>query len=296
MEQAYEWWPPRWAMLALRVLSLPAGRVLTEMFMQGTQVSLAKASGGGRYVVWNGSLKELRACSPSMVHRATVELVEAGYLVELPAHRVVNGRLFSSWMSPLVLAEQEAGVLTEHGSISVFAPEHGSISAHARGISDSGVGAEHGSISVFGPEPHIKPRVRARGKDHHHQTTTTTTNEISAADPCPEGMAREMTPVPPLSADRAAVALGGLRWARYRDPEQALARFGVERCLVAVKALVGKLEANEYVGKAGGFVFTTLLALEGVEVAPVTDLGFARWWLPPESAPNLVAFRRGGAR
>lgn len=271
----------------MRSLSLPAGRVLTEMFMQGKQVSLAKASGGGRYVVWNGSLKELRACSPSMVHRSTVELVEAGYLVELPAHRLVNGRLFSSWMAPVVLDQQAAGVLTEHGSISVFAPEHGSNSIHGGGFPDSDLGAEHGSISVRAPETTITPRVRARGGVHHHQHVTTTNNDFSTPDP-------SSLPVTGDTGEdsRQDVALSGLVWAKYREPEQAVKRFGVERCLVAVQALAGKYEANEYVGKPGGFVFSTLLALEHVEVAPVADLGFARWWDVSALPGNVRVMRR----
>lgn len=72
-------------------------------------------------------------------------------------------------------------------------------------------------------------------------------------------------------------------------------RFGVERCLVAVQALAGKHEANEYVGKPGGFVFSTLLALEHVEVAPVADLGFARWWDASALPGNVSEFRVPGA-
>lgn len=282
-------------MYALRSLSLPAGRVLTEMFMQGKQVSLAKASGGGRYVVWNGSLKELRACSPSMVHRATVELVEAGYLVELPAHRLVNGRLFSSWMAPVVL---DAKSLTEHGSISVFAPEHGSISAHAAGFSDSAPAAEHGSISVRAPGHGITPRVRARGGEHHHQQDTTTSNDFSASDhpSSPPARVSQVDHVQSVvrqpEVERYQLALSGLRWSKYGQPEQALKRFGVERCLVALEALAGKHERNEYVGKAGGFVHTTLLALEDREVAPVEDLGFARWWDVSALPGNVRVLRR----
>ena len=44
------YWPPPWAMLALRSLSFPAGRMLTEMYYQGERVKQAKASGGGEFM------------------------------------------------------------------------------------------------------------------------------------------------------------------------------------------------------------------------------------------------------
>lgn len=302
------WWPPRWAMLARRSLTFPAGAVLMEMFMQGTVVRQARASGGAEVVVWNGPLEELRACSSSMVHRAKVELLGRGFLVELPGHRMVNGRLFSSWMCPVELEEHHSISSDEHHSISSFAPDHHSKSSDARGVSDSGLGGEHHSISSFAPEHHSKSsgaesktgssrtRARAAKSTTTIGSTTTTTNEISAPETCPGPEEDGMAPIPAEAADRLGVALSGLRWSRVSNPERVVERFGVDRCLVALQALAGKFERNEHVGRPGGFVMTVLLSLEGVPVAPVEDVGFARWWLPAESAPNLVAFRRGGAR
>lgn len=249
---------------------------MMEMFMQGTEVSMAKASGGGRFVVWNHPLEELRACAASSVFKAKNELLGRGFLVELPGARVseTNGRLFSGWMTPV----ERPGEYTPN---LYRTPENAPFSVSTPGASDSDEATENAPISVSTPEytpisvgsESESPHVRARGGVHHHQRTTTTNNEISSPS---------LSPMPVTGEDgvdpRQAVALGGLRWAKYRDPEQALRRFGVERCLVAVQALAGKREANEYVGKPGGFVFSTLLALEHVEVAPVADLGFARWW------------------
>lgn len=298
-----EWWPPRWAMEARRSLTLPAGSLLMEMFMQGTVVSMAKASGGGRWVVWNHPLEELRACAASSVHRAKGELLSRGFMVELPGSRVAgNGRLFSAWASPLTRP-------SEYTPISESSTEYTPFSVDTHPSPDSAPGPEYTPISVSSaeytpisvstpPEPTIKPRVRARGGVHHHQQHTTTNNEISTPsltpDPSPKPGRGESSGEPRQDAvpDRWTLALDGLRWAKYRDPEQALARFGVERCLVALSALAGKHEANEYVAKAGGFVFTTLLALEGVEVAPVADVSFARWWRPEVVPGNVVGFRR----
>lgn len=322
------YWPPRWAMSARRSLSLPAGAILMELFEQGTKVTEAKAAGGREFVVWNATLEELRACSSSSVHRAKVELLTRGYLIELPGARTVNYRPRSSWMVPVVLEEHASISSDGHHSIlsDALFGQHHSISSGApvESARRRKKGAEHHSISSDAPEhnsissdappvPGLKQpgpgslvRTRARGMDHHHQHPSEpkagrniiTTSEISAPG-VSSGSAVEdewVDPIPPGLPNREELAVQGLRWARYKQPEQAVRRFGVERCLVALEALTGKFERNEYVGKPGGFVHTTLLALEGVVVARVSDVGFARWWLPAESAPNLVAFRRGGAR
>lgn len=258
--------------------------------MQGKEVSMAKASGGGRFVVWNHPLEELRACAASSVFKAKNELLARGFLVELPGARVsgTNGRAFSGWMTPL---ERPA----EYTPISGRTPEYTPNSVSSWEVADSEEAPEYTPISGSTAQPVITPRVRARGGEHHHQQTTTTNNDFSSPDPFSPGVKStgQVDHVQQLSGDlRYDVAAGGLRWAKLRSPEQALSRFGVERCLVAVEALTGKHEANEYVGKPGGFVWNTLLALEFVEVVPVCDLGFARWWDVSVLPGNVAPFRR----
>lgn len=300
--------PPLWAMYAMRSLSLPAGAMLRELFMQGTRVRQAKASGGGEFVVWNRPLEELRACSTSMVHRAKVELISRGFLFEQPGARVAsNGRLFSSWSAPVADPE--------YTSISSDSPEYPSKSSGSPSITDSSVKAEYHSISS---DSLRKPsRTRVRGLEPpppaERSDTTTTTNHLpvpGTQHPVPGEGEGEMGPVLPdvpnqqeASAAAAAfdseeawrVAHDGLRAARVSNPSQVLAdfRWTVNHVLAALEYWVAKEQRGERVDKPGGLVMSWLLSHALPWSAPaVVDLSFQRHWGGGSWPEKVIEFRR----
>ncbi|MBK7086892.1 MAG: hypothetical protein IPH53_20500 [Flavobacteriales bacterium] len=284
------------------------------MYYQGERVKQAKASGGGEFMVWNGPLEGLRVCSSSMVHKAKEELLSRGYLVELPGARIVNGRLFSGWMAPLVDPEEHASISRhEHTSISSDAPEHTSISRRAPLFPDSRTLPEHTSISSDAPEhtsisrraESEKPRARTRGgargqvqqQQQSEASSSSSNNDISSAKASSEGDG-DGRPESPQTANipepggRWQLAFDGLRWAKYSKPSAALAEYGADRCLAALECLCLALERGDRITKTGGFVFTWLSEHSGRPFAEVTDMGFAHWWDQGELPGNMRRFGR----
>lgn len=276
-----------------------------EMFEQGTRVVQAKASGGAEFMVWDASLEGLRACAPSMVHGAKVELLGRGFLIELPGGRRVNGRLFSSWMVPLADPE--------HTPISVYAPEHTPISVDApsgvRFATDHNKASEHTPISVDARPTRTRGRAaksnnNSRPQDHNTNNSDVHTQQASSDhDGEEETRSRPQATRSTEPGSRYAIALAGLRACGYWNPEAELANSGTEAVLHALKLWVDTEEDCvrrnvPRVKRPGGLIRTFLAESAGVALPPVADLGFARWWdvsampanvraLTPRPSPKL---------